>query len=172
MTICLGQEDTDSVASISDNVWASKFTAASSCTLTALKAYCRIDSGNAGVMGIYSHDSINDEPEDLLRQSNELAGVDSNYNWKEFTLTSPITLVASTIYWLAIYSEDVSDLYLYRDDSSNKRSSAGQVASYPDLPDPWNEVASGTNSHTMKGESIPLGPLPMFNPQISSQENR
>ncbi len=71
--------------------------------------YCdnQNDEGQNFEVGLYTHDSGNDKPDDLVVGSDKTNTLSSGAGWKAVTGLD-ITISGSTVYWLAIQVDDSS----------------------------------------------------------------
>lgn len=119
---------------------------------------CNLDSNNTGnaIMGIYSNS--NGKPSTLLKSSSTFSLASGTGN-KVVALTSSETLVADTLYWLAINTEGAGN-YLYRAVNANVGPGMPQFlgvdSTYP-TSEALNSYYAYYISHTYTG-TLPASP--------------
>jgi hypothetical protein len=92
--------------------------------------------------GIYTHDAVNDEPDDLIAKGNIAKGTDAG--WKKATGLS-IPVDPETIYWIAFQLDDTATgTNFNRDDDAGERlfcHNGGQT----ELPSNWGTTSNKLN---------------------------
>lgn len=127
---------------------AQKFTTDSAGTITEIGWYCDNATEEANWEGgIYTHDSVNDRPGDLLTGVSRTNAKGTGSGWKVATGLS-IAISGAGTYWLAIQLDDTATTT-----NSNRGTGTGYTFHYltggrTTLPDSWG-ASAGTLSNTI-----------------------
>ena len=109
-----------------------KWSPASNGTLTTLHWYCTGTSSTPMTLGLYDHDAVNDEPENVVAQT---AGfVTSGDGWQSQAASAAIT--AATTYWFAENLDD-DTLTAYYDAGTGVLDRCDDTYSAGNLIDPF-----------------------------------
>lgn len=87
--------------------WAGKITASASGTLTSVGINVATGVGSTIRAAIYSHDAVNNKPKTLLGESSSIS---PTTGWNDLAIAG-VSIVAGTIYWLAVQQNVFGTIY-------------------------------------------------------------
>jgi hypothetical protein len=130
---------------IDETAWAIKDTSPSTAIkVTEIGWYCASASEETNYeIAIYSHDSVNDCPQDVIGRVNTNAkGTDTGWKYG----SCDIDISSSTVYWIAVQVDaTTTGTNCQGGFLSSCRRSIDSVASTTTLQDPWAEESSSGN---------------------------
>jgi hypothetical protein len=152
---CFGDGTTGAnQTNIEDAAFGSAFAAGTSCDIDTMWVNVDITTAAKNLSAaIYAFTATNNAGAQL-GQSDTLVGAGPANQWYEITFSTPVSVTASTTYYLILACSAAGGQCLFNRDPTTGDHVGESAITFPTISNPFVESASGTNSYTIEAQCV------------------